>query len=59
MKIDQTLFMVVFRRDVGFHDAFSQSTYLDRRTGIVALAGGTATGFMAISGGSSRSAIPI
>ena len=33
MKIDQTLFMVAFRRDVGFQDAFSQSTYLDRRTG--------------------------
>ena len=33
MKIDQTLFMMAFGRDVGFHDAFPQSTYLDRRTG--------------------------
>ena len=33
MTIDRTVFMMAFGRDVDFHDACPQSTYLDRRTG--------------------------
>ena len=35
MKIDRALFTMAFGRDVDYHDAYPQSTYLDRRTGNV------------------------
>ena len=35
MNIDRALFMMAFGRDVDYHDAFPQSTYLDRHTGDV------------------------
>ena len=35
MNIDQKQFMMAFGRDVDFHDACPQSTYLDRDTGDV------------------------
>ena len=35
LVIDRTLFTMAFGRDVDFHDSYPQSTYLDRRTGVV------------------------
>ena len=35
LRIDEMVFLMAFGRDVGFHDAYPQSTYLDRETGEV------------------------